>query len=192
MLKAVLLEIPEVLLDWLAERSRLGLDRLDEMWDGVLHMVPAPDYGHQRRGTRLARLLDELADETDLGVTYETNVLRPGAAERDYRVPDLVVAHPNYVVQHGVDGRAELVVEIRSPYDESWEKLPFFAEMGIPEVLILEPFEPVLLRLAPDGTRYDRVAPDPDGWVVLQVLPLSLRAAIDGIEAQTAHRTLMI
>lgn len=190
-MKAVLLEIPEVLSDWSAERSRLGLDRLDEMWDGVLHMVPAPDYGHQRRDARLVRLLDELADDTDLGVTYETNVLRPGAPERDYRVPDLVVAHPDHVVQKGVEGRAELVVEIRSPYDESWEKLPFFAEMGIPEVLILEPSEPVLLRLAADGSRYERV-PDAEGWVVLQVLPLSLRASGDGIEAQTAHRTLMI
>lgn len=191
-MKAVLLEIPKVLSDWLAERTRLGLDTLDEMWDGVLHMVPAPDYGHQRRGARLLRLLDELADDTDLLVTYETNVLRPGQPERDYRVPDLVVARPAHVPRRGIDGRAELVVEIRSPEDESWEKLPFFAEMGIPEVLIMEPTEPVLLALRAEGTGYDRVTADLDGWVALSVLPLMLRPVEGGIEARAAHRSLVI
>ncbi|HXE80525.1 MAG TPA: hypothetical protein VNK41_07220 [Vicinamibacterales bacterium] len=27
---------------------RKGLDIFDEMWDGVLHMTPAPSIGHQR------------------------------------------------------------------------------------------------------------------------------------------------
>jgi hypothetical protein len=31
----------------------LGLDRWDEMWEGVLHMAPAPTLEHQR-------ILDEL------------------------------------------------------------------------------------------------------------------------------------
>lgn len=34
-----MLEVPEGLL---AERARLGHDRFDEMWEGVLHMVPPP------------------------------------------------------------------------------------------------------------------------------------------------------
>jgi hypothetical protein len=32
----------------LARRRRSGLDRLDEVWQGVLHMVPAPREAHAR------------------------------------------------------------------------------------------------------------------------------------------------
>lgn len=42
------MEVPEAML---AERRRLGLDRRDEMWNRVLHMVPPPggrikDWAH--------------------------------------------------------------------------------------------------------------------------------------------------
>ena len=36
---------------------------------------------------------------------------------------------------------AALVVEIVSPDDESWQKLPFYAAHGVDEVLILDPEE---------------------------------------------------
>ena len=36
---------------------------------------------------------------------------------------------------------AALVVEIVSPDDESWQKLPFYAAHGVDEVLILDPQE---------------------------------------------------
>jgi hypothetical protein len=42
-----MLEAPQALLD---ERRRLGLDRRDEMWDGVLHVVPPPKDAHQSLG----------------------------------------------------------------------------------------------------------------------------------------------
>ena len=38
-MRAVMLDVPESLLD---ERRRLGLDVFDEVWEGVLHMVPPP------------------------------------------------------------------------------------------------------------------------------------------------------
>jgi len=49
-------------LDALKERRRIsGLDRLDEVWEGVLHMVPAPSYGHARLTQQLAEILGPLA-----------------------------------------------------------------------------------------------------------------------------------
>lgn len=105
------------------------------------------------------------------------------------------MADPSHVSRQGVEGRAELVVEITSPGDESREKLGFFAEMGVPEVLIIEPATPVLLRLMPAAAGHERVMPDSDGWVTLEVLPLSLRAVSDesgGIELRTAERSLVI
>ncbi len=44
--------------DVLERRRRSGLDRLDEMWGGVLHMIPAPSFEHARVAQQLAVLLD--------------------------------------------------------------------------------------------------------------------------------------
>jgi hypothetical protein len=32
----------------LADRRSKGLDRWDELWEGVLHLTPAPNVEHQR------------------------------------------------------------------------------------------------------------------------------------------------
>ena len=130
-----MLEVPEHLLE---ERHRLGHDHRDEMWEGVLHMVPQPLSRHQILGARLLNALSPPAEARGLIATYETSVFRPGGDWSDYRVPDLVVARPENVSERGVEGRAELVVEIRSPGDESYEKLPFYADVGCQQVLIVD------------------------------------------------------
>ena len=43
-MKAVFLDVPHSLLD---ERRKTGADRWDEVWDGVLHLVPSPTIEHQ-------------------------------------------------------------------------------------------------------------------------------------------------
>ena len=46
-------------LDELKERRRIsGLDRLDEVWEGTLHMVPAPSFEHASIAQQLAVALD--------------------------------------------------------------------------------------------------------------------------------------
>jgi hypothetical protein len=45
----------------LADRRAKGLDRWDEMWDGVLHIPPAPNVEHQHM---LDRLIEFLAPPT--------------------------------------------------------------------------------------------------------------------------------
>jgi hypothetical protein len=60
-----------------------------------------------------------------------------GASEHDFRVPDGGLHRPGAA---GVWlGTAALVVEIRSPDDETWQKLPFFAAHEVDEVLIVDP-----------------------------------------------------
>ena len=184
MTKAVVLAapngaLPDPLQAWADERSRLGHDHWDELWDGVLHMVPPPSYGHNDRGTQLLVFLHPIAASAGLKATYEAGVFRPGRTD-DYRQPDLLIARPEHISHRGVEGRAELVVEIRSPHDEAWEKLPFFAEMGIPEVLILDADRAVLLRLGRDVTEagttsvYREVLPDEFGALALEVLPIHI------------------
>lgn len=131
-----MLEVPESLLE---ERRRLGADRWDEMWDGVLHMVPAPSGPHQRFAARLLGVLLPLADARQLVASYETELYRPGVGRADYRIPDLVFSRRENATDRGVEGRAELAVEIRSPNDETYDKLPFYAEMEVQELLVVDP-----------------------------------------------------
>jgi Uma2 family endonuclease len=121
----------EALLD---RRRRLGLDHHDEMWEGVLHMNPAPHGRHQRIGQQLAVALDGPARAAGLlPAMGEFNL----GEDQDYRVPDGAVHRP------GPDrmyyATAALVIEIVSPGDESWSKLPFFAAHDVDEVLIVDP-----------------------------------------------------
>ncbi|MGB0092116.1 MAG: Uma2 family endonuclease [Solirubrobacteraceae bacterium] len=137
-MRTVILDPSSAGLQDLIERRRLsGLDRLDEVWEGVLHMVPAPSGGHARIAQQLAELLGPAARAAGLIPTmHEFNV---GESEYDYRIPDgglhreerNTVWHPT----------AALVVEIVSPGDETVAKLPFYAAHDVDEVLIVDPAE---------------------------------------------------
>jgi Uma2 family endonuclease len=122
---------------FLEERRRLGHDVRDEMWDGVVHVVPQPGSRHQRLAHMFGFVLLPLAEAHGLVATHETGLYRPGT-DRDWRVPDLLYAPPDRVSERGVEGHADLVVEFRSPDDETYEKLPFYAEVGCREVLVID------------------------------------------------------
>jgi Uma2 family endonuclease len=125
-------------LDALMERRRVsGLDRLDEVWEGVLHMVPAPSFEHAQIAQQLAEILGPAARAA--GLTAAMHEFNLGDSDHDYRVPDggLLAPGAGGVWQH----TAALAVEIVSPSDETWQKLPFYAARKVDEVLILDPAE---------------------------------------------------
>lgn len=159
----MILDVPE---RWLEERRRIGADRRDELWEGELHMVPPPSGAHQRLGTDLFLVLAPLARARGLLAWYDsTGLFRPGVDD-DYRVPDHVYARPELATERGVDGPAELVVEIRSPADETDAKLSWYAALGVGEVLVVDPpsrTAEVYLRRA---DQLVAVAPGPDGVAV--------------------------
>lgn len=124
---------------WLAERHRLGQDRLDEVWDGVLHVVPQPSMVHMRFESELEAALRPIAMALGLEVFHQSNVFDPVRGAQDYRIPDLLVASPEHVSERAVEGRCELVVEILSPHDESRDKFPFYARQGVQEIWLVEP-----------------------------------------------------
>ncbi len=134
-------------------RRRAGLDRLDEVWEGVLHMVPAPRYEHAAVAQQLAELLGPLA--RDAGLEPAMGEFNLGESEQDFRVPDGGLHRP------GASGvwlpTAALVVEIVSPEDETWKKLPFYAAHGVDEVLIVDPGERSVHWLARAGEEYREV-----------------------------------
>lgn len=168
----MLLEVPEELLE---DRRRKGLDGHDEMWDGVLHMVPAASSPHQLLAGRLMARLLPLAESKGLLGMPEAGLYRPGpAGERDYRVPDLVFALPEGVSERGVEGQAELVMEILSPGDESYAKVGFYQEMGVRELLIVDPRTRQFELFGLCGGVLATVSPDGDRTVTLPSLDVTL------------------
>jgi len=132
----------------LEERRRAGADRRDEVWKGVLHMIPPPSVEHERLAHRLHVLLDLYATAVELLVTGTVGI---GEAE-DYCVPDLALLRAGYSPQW--NRTAALVVEIVSPHDRTWEKVPFYAAHGVDELLIVDPSKRSLDWLALDNGEY--------------------------------------
>jgi len=142
-MRALILDPPPADFEQLLERRRRwGADTHDEVWEGVLHMIPAPHGRHAKLQAHFLRLLGPFADTAQLAVVAEFNVGSPD----DYRVPDGGLHRP------GPDQlyypTAALALEIVSPGDETWEKLPFYAEHHVDELLIIDSDERAIHWLA--------------------------------------------
>ncbi len=124
---------PPQLEDLLERRRRMGADRRDEVWAGVYHMVPSPNTTHSLIGSQLVVLLDAPARAAGLRVSLEFNM----GVKDDFRIPDLGV-HRGTLSPVWVP-TAAIAVEILSPEDETWDKLPFYAEHEVDELLIVDP-----------------------------------------------------
>ncbi|HEV7556749.1 MAG TPA: Uma2 family endonuclease [Kofleriaceae bacterium] len=141
--------------EYLAERHRLGWDKKDELWDGVLHMVPPPSYHHVKVSIRLFKALSVVAGKRGL----DANPDGPGLFEAgtdNYRIPDGSVSRPEHAVSRGIEG-AELVIEVLSPDDDSYNKFDFYAKLGVGEVWIVDPHTLVVEVYALTGGAYVRV-----------------------------------
>jgi hypothetical protein len=155
----------------LEARRRAGMDRFDEVWEGVLHLAPAPTHGHAIISQQLAEALGPLARAS--GLEPGMGEFNLGESEYDYRIPDGGLHRP------GASGvwhpTAALVVEIVSRGDESWEKLPFFADHDVDEVLIVDPEERSVhwLALSEGGYR------DIDRSGLIELGPAELTERID-------------
>jgi Uma2 family endonuclease len=134
---------PHQLEELLEQRRQMGADRHDEVWEGVYHMVPGPSMPHSDIAHQVSVLLDAPARAAGLRVTLEFNV---GLDKDDFRVPDLGVHRE---LRSGTwIPTAAIVVEILSPTDEAWQKLPFYAERGVDELLFVDPGERSVAWLA--------------------------------------------
>ena len=117
------------------QRRRLDIDRQDERWEGEWHFVNPPKLWHSRLNTQMAVALTPRASAAGLVVYCESAGIFADL-ETDWRIPDQVYARADQEIEEGLTG-AELVVEVRSPADESYAKLPFYAARGITEAMIV-------------------------------------------------------
>ncbi len=116
-------------------------------------MIPAPNLEHAQIAQQLAVLLDAPARAAGLvPAMHEFNL---GHSEDDFRVPDGGLHRPG--ARGTWQPTAAMVVEIVSPGDESWQKLPFYASHHVDEVLIVDPAQRVVHWLALQDGEYREV-----------------------------------
>jgi Uma2 family endonuclease len=175
-MKAVIPEVPPETLAW---RKRTGNDKFDEMWDGVLHMSRAPARSHQDLlGQLMLWLGPHWANPHGNRAYVQINVTLPGGWPDNYRIPDLVLLSPDrFHIDRDLyfEGAPTVVVEIRSPGDETMEKLPFYAQLGVPEVWILDRDTRVPELYVLQAGQYHLASPAADGCLHSAATGIRLR-----------------
>jgi Uma2 family endonuclease len=166
-----------------AERREHGIDKYDEVWDGVYVMSPLADDEHQDLVGEFDSLLRTIVARAGLGK------VRPGVnvSDRDddwksnYRIPDVAVFLANTTaINRGThwQGGPDFAIEITSAEDRTREKLPFYATVGVRELLLVDR-SPWALELY--GSREGRLALlgrstlEQPTVLPSQVLPLTFR-----------------
>ena len=135
----------------LERRRRSGIDRHDEIWDGVLHLAPMAHSRHGEVQAQLFEFLGPLARSAGMSACGEFNLGEPD----DFRIPDGgLLMRDSHAVFHAT---AALVIEVLSPGDETWEKLPFYAAHDVEEVLILDPDTSAVSWLGLAGGEYQPI-----------------------------------
>ncbi len=105
-------------------------------------MNPGPSGAHQDLLQQLSDILSVLARDVGLFPRPGVNV---GESD-NFRSPDAVIQRERLLgVWHPT---AALAVEVLSPHDETWQKLPHYAEHGVDELVIVDPRERTVTWLA--------------------------------------------
>ncbi|MBI3468692.1 MAG: Uma2 family endonuclease [Planctomycetes bacterium] len=180
---AVLVTDPQVEDSLLAERRATGADRYDEVWDGVYWMSPIPNNEHQEVAMRLGGVFLLLFNfGPRVKVVAGVNVTdQEEDWTHNYRIPDVAVFLEGTRAQnrgtHWLGG-PDFGVEIESPKDRSREKFPFYAQVGVQELLLIErdPWALELYRLTGDAlTLVGRVIPGDEAALESTVLAVRFR-----------------
>jgi Uma2 family endonuclease len=178
------------------ERKRRGADRYDEVWNGVYVMPSMPSLEHQELVHDLGTIFDEVVKRPGLGKVYPgVNVSDRGSDwKKNYRVPDLVIVLKNSrAISHSthVQGGPDFLVEIESPGDDSEEKVPFYGQLGVRELLLIYRDKRTLRLLRLEGGELVLVPAASLGgkrWLVSAVLPLAFRRKVQGGKPMTEVR----
>jgi len=130
-----------------------------ELIEGELFVSPAPSLEHQRKTLRLARKLADHVEQHDLGEVF--------IAPCDVVLAPSIVLEPDIVfVSKGqrsilkmacIEGAPDLVVEVVSDSSrlmDRFVKRDRYAEFGVPEYWLLDPFEPRIEVLRLEAGKY--------------------------------------
>jgi Uma2 family endonuclease len=133
------------------ERREKGLDKFDEVWEGVYMMSPIANIEHQWLTGKLNSILEQHCEPGTI-VFPGVNVSDRENWTQNYRVPDVAVflkGNPAEDRETFMLGGPDLAIEILSPGDRAFEKLDFYASVKTREVMVIGryPWQIDLFRL---------------------------------------------
>jgi Uma2 family endonuclease len=144
---------------------------------------PAPAAGAHRCQQELESYLETYlrihwARPLGAKAFHQINLATIGGWPNNYRIPDLLLLKPErFAIDRNeyFEGAPNVVVEIHSPGDETYEKFPSYAELEVPKVWVIhrDTREPEIYTLRRRKYRKERSAAS--GW---------LRSRETGIELQ--------
>jgi Uma2 family endonuclease len=124
-----------------AERRARGIDKYDEVWNGVYVMSPLADDEHQDLVGGLCAILRAVIQLTGLGaVRPGVNVSDREAWKKNFRIPDVAVFLQGTKAENrGLFwlGGPDFAIEITSKGDRTRKKLSFYASVGVRELLVV-------------------------------------------------------
>ena len=129
--------------DLIRQRKALGLDRYDEVWDGVYVMPPMANNEHQQVVGRVTAIMQDVIGWPGLGeVRAGVNVSdRKKNWQKNYRIPDVAVflegGKAVNLDTHWLGG-PDWLTEVLSPGEEAYEKFDFYAKVGVREILLID------------------------------------------------------
>jgi Uma2 family endonuclease len=168
---------------YIRERQERGIDRDDEVWEGVYIVPPIATNAHQGLIAALIAILYQAVVSESRGQVFPgANVSNRRAGwKKRFRGPDIVV-----VLNDGkaVDctthwmGGPDFLIEVQSPGDQTDEKTTFYSELGVRELLIIHRDTRQLRLYRHDGKELV-LAEQSDfrggKWLVSTVVPLAFR-----------------
>jgi Uma2 family endonuclease len=104
-------------------------------------MSPLANNEHQRIVFRFAFVLESAIGDRQTGNVFPGANLAANSEswEEDYRVPDVLVFLKGTTAEdHDTfwTGAADFIIEVTSPRDRTYEKIPFYSRIGVRELLI--------------------------------------------------------
>ncbi len=128
--------------------------RLIEYNDGLLEVVPMPDWMHQRLAYLICAAIEKVMVRAKRGVCA-LPPFRLQINQEKYRYPDIMYLSPDHLDRFQTDqwDYADLVVEIVSkddPARDYVDKRAEYAQCGIPEYWIVDPVQNLIHVLALD------------------------------------------
>lgn len=139
----MLIENPRLEEDLIEQCKAWGVDQHDEVWEGVYFMSPLPNDEHQKMVTRFTFILELIIGIPELG-EVRAGVNLAGSSEDwkyDFRAPDVVVFLRDTKAENCDAfwrGPADFVIEITSPGDRTYDKIPFYSRLGVRELLVVD------------------------------------------------------
>jgi Uma2 family endonuclease len=124
-----------------------------EVLDGALVVNAAPSWRHQQIVARLLRVLEDAAPAGQVVLPAPMWRIGPGQIPE----PDVLVASPDALGDHAVEGTPELVVEILSPSNRGADlvrKRGLYADAGCGSYWIIDPAGPSVMELRLEAGAY--------------------------------------